>query len=207
MSGARGIDLALDLARMPALAHSIETPPIPADVFEVMRIAAGAPEVCQLAAQATGQPAAVLIEAARFYLQQVLLRPDADSYRVLGLPPGASHELARRHMRCLLQWLHPDVNRDWDSAYAQRVLAAWREVSADISRHPNSHSHVPAGLGSKAPLESGPRRMPWIEKSQKKMKIQPKHVLMPVIRRVGIGVAAAALLMAVVIAVYAAQSG
>jgi hypothetical protein len=89
MSGVRGIDL----ARMPALAHSIEAPPIPADVFEVMRIAAGAPEDCQLAAQATGQPAAVLIEAARFYLQQVLLRPNADPYRILGLPPGASREL------------------------------------------------------------------------------------------------------------------
>jgi hypothetical protein len=49
--------------------------------------------------------------------------------------------------------------------------------------------------------------MPWIKKSQKKMKLQPKHVFMPVIRRVGIGVAAAALLMAVVIAVFATQSG
>ena len=207
MSGARGINLALDLARMPALAHAIEKPALPEDIFEVMRIAAGAPEVCQLASQATGRPPAVLIEAARFYLQQVLLRPDADAYRVLGLPPGASRELARRHMRCLLQWLHPDVNRDWDSAYAERVLAAWREVSANISGPSNSRSHVSIGSGSKAPLESGPRRMPWIKKPQKKMKIQPQHVLMPVAKRVGIGVAAAALLMAVVIAVYAAQLG
>src|SRR5262249_13688121 len=207
MSGARGIDLALDLARMPVLAHSIEKPPLPTDILEVMRIAAGAPEVCQLASQATGRPPAVLIEAARFYLQQVLLRPDADSYRVLGLPPGASRELARRHMQCLLQWLHPDVNRDWDSAYAERVLTAWREVSANISRPSNSRSHVSTGSGSKAPLDCGPKRMPWIEKPQKKMQIQPEHVLMPVIRRVGIGVAAVALLVAVVIAVYATQSG
>jgi hypothetical protein len=207
MSGARGIDLALDLARMPVLAHSIEKPPLPTDILEVMRIAAGAPEVCQLASQATGKPPAVLIEAARFYLQQVLLRPDADSYRVLGLSPGASRELARRHMRCLLQWLHPDVNRDWDSAYAERVLSAWREVSADIPRPSNSRSHVATGPGSKAPLDFGPRRMPWIEEPQKKKKIQPKHVLMPVARRVGIGVAAAALLVAVVIAVYATQLG
>ena len=207
MSEARGINLALDLARMPALAHAIEKFALPTDIFEVMRIAAGAPEVCQLASQATGQPPAVLIEAARFYLQQVLLRPDADAYRVLGLPPGASRELARRHMRCLLQWLHPDVNRDWDSAYAERVLAAWREVSANISGPSNSSSHVSIGPGSKAPLECGPRRMPWIKKPQKQMKIQPKHVLMPVAKRVGIGVAAAALLMAVVIAVYAAQLG
>ena len=205
MSGVRGINLALDLARMPALAHAIEKFALPTDIFEVMRIAAGAPEVCQLASQATGRPPAVLIEAARFYLQQVLLRPDADAYRVLGLPPGASRELARRHMRCLLQWLHPDVNRDWDSAYAERVLNAWREVSANISDPSNSRSHVPTGPGSKASVDCGPRRMPWIEEPQK--KIQPKHVLMPVAKRVGIGVAAAALLVAVVIAVFATQLG
>jgi hypothetical protein len=44
--------------------------------------------------------------------------------------------------------------------------------------------------------------MPWIKK-----RIRPKHVLMPVAKRVGIGVAGAALLAAVVIAVYAAQLG
>jgi hypothetical protein len=207
MSGAQGINLALDLARIPALAHSIEKPPLPTDIFEVMRIAAGSPEACQLASRATGQPATVLIEAARFYVQQVLLRPDADSYRVLGLPPGASRELARCHLRWLLQWLHPDVNRDWDSVYAERVLKAWREVSTNISRPSNSRSDVAAGPGLRAGVDSGPRRMPWIETPQKKMKAKPKHVLMAVAKHVGIGVAAVALLMAVVIAVYATQSG
>jgi hypothetical protein len=207
MSGPRGIALALDLARMPALAQSIEKPPLPTDILEIMRIAAGSPEICQSASQVTGQPPAVLIEAARFYLQQMLLRPDADSYRVLGLPPDASRELARHHMQCLLQWLHPDVNRDWDSVYAKRVLKAWREVSTkiDSSRPLNSRSHVLAGPGSRAPVNSGPR-MPWIEKPKKKMKIQPRHVLMSVAKRVGIGVAVIALLVAVV-AVYVTQSG
>jgi hypothetical protein len=210
MSGPRGIELALDLARIPALAQSIDKTPLPADIFEIMRIAAGSPEVCQAASRATGQPIAVLIEAARFYLQQMLLRPDADSYGVLGLLPGASREQARRHMRCLLQWLHPDVNRDWDSAYAERVLKAWREVSANVdsSQPSNSRSHV-LGPGSKASVNSGPRiRMPWIEKPQKKIKISPRQVLlMPVAKRVGIGVATVALLVAVVIAVHVAQSG
>jgi hypothetical protein len=208
MSGPRGITLALDLARMPALAQSIEKPPLPADIFEVMRIAAGSPQICQSASQVTGQPPLVLIKAARFYLQQVLLRPDADPYHVLGLPPGASRELARRHMRCLLQWLHPDVNRDWDSVYAERVLKAWREVSANVdsSRPSNSRSHVLAGPGSRTPVNSAPRmRMPWIEKPKTKMKKkqQPRHVLMPVAKRIGIGVGVVALLVAVLIAVYA----
>jgi hypothetical protein len=205
MSGAQGINLALDLARMPALAHSIEKPPLPTDIFEVMRIAAGSPEACQLASRATGQPAAVLIEAARFYVQQVLLQPDADSYRVLGLPPGASRELARCHLRCLLQWLHPDVNRDWDSVYAERVLKAWRDVSTNISRPSNSRPDMVAGPGLRAGVDSGPRRMPWIETPQKKMKAKPTHVLMAVAK--GIGMVAVALLVAGVIAVYATQSG
>src|SRR5436190_20693096 len=191
MSGARGIDLALDLARMTALAHSIEKPSLPADIFEVMRIAAGSPEVCQLASQVTGQPPAVLIEPARFYLQQMLLRPDADSYRVLGLTPGASRELARQHMRSLLQRLHPDVNREWDSVYAERVLQAWREVSAKIDSSPpsNSPSPVLAEPGARGKVHSAPSlRIPWIQKPQHKVKTRPTHVSIPVANRVGIGV-------------------
>ena len=72
-----------------------------------------------------------MIEASRFYLQQVLFRPDADCYRILGIEPTASRATARSHMRWLLQWLHPDRNHNsWDAVYAERVLKAWREVSA-----------------------------------------------------------------------------
>jgi hypothetical protein len=203
MSGPRGIALALDLARMPALALSKQNTPLPSDIFEIMRIATGSPDICQSASEVTGQSPRVLVEAARFYLQQTLLRPDADSYRVLGLPPGASRELARRHMRCLLQWLHPDVNREWDSVYAERVLKAWREVSANFDS--SSRSYVPAGPESQAPVNSAPARTPWIVKSRKKTKVQPGHALIRVAKRVGFEVAAVALLGAVVIAVYAIQ--
>jgi len=206
MSGIRGIDLALDLARIPALAQSVEEAPLPTDIFDVMRIAAGSPDACQSASRATGQPVAVLIEAAKFYLQHALLRRDVDPYRVLGLPPGASRELARSHLRCLLQWLHPDVNRDWDSIYTERVLKAWREVSSNICGS-DSRSHV-AEPGSSAPVNFRPKiKMPWIENPRKNTKMQGRRALMPVAQRVGIGVAGVALLMAVMIAVYASHSG
>ncbi len=211
MSAFPGIALALDLARMPALAHSTEKLPLPTDILEIMRVAAGSPETCQSAAQATGQPPAVLVEAARFYVQQMLLRPDADSYRVLGLTPGASRELARQHLRSLLQWLHPDVNSEWDSVYAERVLKAWREVSANIdpSSPSNSRSHVLAEPGSSAPVNSVPKsRIPWIERPPRKMQRRPMtQRSIPVAKRVGIGVATVALLVAVMIAVFATQSG
>jgi len=202
MSGPRGIDLALDLARMPVLAQSIDKPPLPSDIFEIMQIASASPEVCQSAARATGQPAAVLVEAARFYLQQVLLRPDADPYRVLGLPRGASRELARCHFRCLLQWLHPDVNKDLDSVYTERVLKAWREVSLST----NSHARERAANGARVPVNSGPRlRMPWIKNPQKEMRKGPVRVRLA--SPVGVGIAAAVLLLTVVIALYAVRFG
>jgi hypothetical protein len=209
MSGFRGIALALDLARMPALAHSTEKLPLPTDILEIMRVAAGSPETCRSASQATGQPPGVLVEAARFYLQQMLLRPDADPYRVLGLAPGASRELARQHMRSLLQWLHPDVNSEWDAVYAERVLKAWREVSAEISSSAASsaRSHI-LEPGTKAQVHSALRaRIPWIQRPQQKVKTRPTHVSIPVANRVGIGLVTVALLVAVAIAVFATHFG
>ena len=123
------IDHALDFARMPALARTSVAPPIPPNIVEVMRIAAASPAACEDAAAATGEPVPILVDAARFYLQQSLLRPEADSHRVLGLQAGASRATARSHRRWLMQWLHPDRNNDLEAVYAERVLKAWREVS------------------------------------------------------------------------------
>src|SRR5512139_2036571 len=123
------IELALDLARMPALARTSTVPALPPNIIELIRIAAASPEACQAAVVKTGEPTPVVIEAARFYLQQMLFRPEADCYRILGLEPSASRATARTHMRWLLQWLHPDRNNNsWDAVYAERVLRAWREV-------------------------------------------------------------------------------
>jgi len=159
MTRRHAIDLALDFARMPALARTSVSPPIPPDIIDVMRIAAASPKACQDAAAATGEPIPTLIGAARFYLQQSLLRPEADCHRVLGLEPGAPRATARSHMRLLLQWLHPDRNGDLDAVYAERVLRAWREVS-------NGHGQ-PSGSTPQRRATDGkisPFRLPWIKR-------------------------------------------
>src|SRR5262245_9447020 len=138
------IELALELSRMPALARTSVLPPLPPNIIELMHIAAASPVACELAVAATGEPTPGVIEAARFYLQHLLFRPDADCYRILVIEPNASRATARSHMRWLLQWLHPDRNRNsWDAVYTERVLKAWREVSA-------SNAEVSASNGSGA---------------------------------------------------------
>ena len=169
MASQRAIDMALDLARMPAFAPSMSASPLPADVLEVIRIAAESPEACRAAALATGEPEPVLVEAARFYLQQVLFREEADCYRVLGIRPDESRAAARDHMRWLLQWLHPDRNGGWDAVYAKRIVNAWREVSN--GSHAAGNSRPTAGAESRGQVSPGDNRarrfsasvrLPWI---------------------------------------------
>jgi hypothetical protein len=159
------IELALDFARMPVLARTSVARPLPANIIELMRIAAASPEACQAAVAKTGEPAPVVIEAARFYLQQVLFRPDADCYRILGIEPTASRALARSHLRWLLQWLHPDRNHDsWDAVYAERVLKAWREVSASQGSAGEpifARSRAPSKKKKKGSIQTV--RLPWIK--------------------------------------------
>ena len=160
------IELALDLARMPALARSSGAAAIPPNVIELMRIAAACPEACHAAVVQTGEPTTAVIEAARFYLQQVLFRPDADCYRILGIKPTASRATARNHMRWLLEWLHPDRNQNgWDGVYAERVLRAWREVSAASGSSVNpsfSLAHVSSTKKKRGRIQA--TRLPWIER-------------------------------------------
>ena len=160
------IELALDLARMPALARSSVVPPLPANLIELMRIAAASPEACQAAVAQTGEPRHVVIEAARFYLQQVLFRPDADCYRILGVQPATSRATAREHMRWLLEWLHPDRNTNnnsWDVVYAERVLKAWREVSNESAAKPNL-TLARASADQNKKRRSRAIRLTWIER-------------------------------------------
>src|SRR5262245_39162284 len=156
------IELALDLARLPVLARSPVLPPLPPNIIELMRIAASSPDACEIAVAATGQPPRVVIEAARFYLQHVLFRPEADCYRILGIAPNASRETARSHMRWLLQWLHPDRNgNSWDGVYAERVLRAWREVSVSNESADKSSYSLPSNKRKRGVIKA--IWLPWIE--------------------------------------------
>lgn len=127
----RGIDIALDLSRMPALARACGGMPIPDDIVEAMEIAAGDEAACRRAAIATGTAQDALVDAARFYLQHLLFSKEADCYRILGLAPGASRATARTHLKLLLKWVHPDRNSGLESVYADRVIDAWRKLSDD----------------------------------------------------------------------------
>ncbi|ODS63003.1 MAG: hypothetical protein ABS41_07470 [Arenimonas sp. SCN 70-307] len=138
----QALEQALAYWRAPALLAAARQRPLPDDVLEVVRIAAGDRVTAEFAAAALGTSADELCEAAPFYLQQLLFAPGASSYRVLGVNPDAPDARIKEHYRWLVRWLHPDRNPDeWEALYADRVNRAWQDL-----RQPEKRAAYDAGL-------------------------------------------------------------
>jgi hypothetical protein len=127
--------LALDLLQSPSSVKLLRAAPLPADVSTLLRIAAGDEEASRKAIEATQRSPKSVREAAAFYIEQILLHPDADYYRVLGAHPDASAAELRRNMAFLIRWLHPDQqNVAQRSIFAARVTRAWSELKTEERR-------------------------------------------------------------------------
>jgi hypothetical protein len=131
------LEIALSLHRAPGERFRLRERPLPPGLVHVMEVAAAAPQALQAAAEELREQPAVVLEAARFYLEQVLFAtPDADAYRVLGGTPEASQDTLRLHHRWLQRWLHPDRAQAGDAAvFATRVNQAWSQLRTPELRH------------------------------------------------------------------------
>ncbi|MBG0809348.1 hypothetical protein IY145_08150 [Methylosinus sp. H3A] len=140
---------------MPPMAARAREQPLPDDVLEVIRIAAGCEETLDLAARLFGRDKSYVKAAAEFYVQQMLFFPAADSHRILGVRPGASRDDMRKHMRWLMIWLHPDhAHAEWKTVFARRVLAAWRDAQN------RSEQGMTQAAARRTPTLV--RRIPWV---------------------------------------------
>jgi len=127
--------LAIDLIHFPAQVRTLRSAPLPDDVLKVLRIAAGDEEATRAGAASSARSQQAVREAAAFFVEQILLYPGADSYRVLAAKPDASYAELRRNMAILLRWLHPDRDRCGErTIFAARVTRAWDDVKTDERR-------------------------------------------------------------------------
>jgi hypothetical protein len=129
------LQLAFDLFDFPSQARVVRKAPLPIDLVLLLRIAAGEEDIIQDAVRASGRPLRVVREAAGFFIEQALLHPEADSYRVLGASPTAPNLELRRNMALLLRWLHPDIDQKGErSIFAARVTKAWSDLKTPERR-------------------------------------------------------------------------
>ena len=127
--------IALDLVRVPWRVRVLKTERLPSGVPLLLRIAAGDREAEEKAVAMTEKPLDVVREAATFFIEQILLCPEADSYRVLGSAPDADSGELRRNMALLTRWLHPDMDRQGERAvFVGRVTKAWNDLKTPERR-------------------------------------------------------------------------
>ncbi len=175
--GGNALDIALTLQRAPLQRFELQGRPLPEDIGSAIQLAAGNPELLAAASARLGVAEAAVLEAVRFYLQQVLFAADADAWRTLGLAPGAAPERIRQHYRWLQSWLHPDrQDEEWVALYTTRVNQAWnrlrnpvareayaREQAAAISRAASRQEGV-LPVGEWRAVPSGPAPGQWRSK-------------------------------------------
>ena len=126
---------AIDLLHVPWRVRMLRAQSLPKDVSPVLRVAAGDEKVLRWIADKTDRRKDVIRSAAEFYIEQILMAPDADSYRVLGVRPEAPTADLRRNMAWLLRASHPDVDREGRHAnLAMRVTHAWEDLKTPERR-------------------------------------------------------------------------
>lgn len=148
----QAIRRALALVNDPGLVHVVRREPLPAGVDLLLEVAVAEPAAMESAVGLTGASDAMLARAATFFIEQVLLAPDVDSYRVLGAARTADGPTLRRHMALLLRWSHPDkasaVDRSGNldpSIFARRITAAWETLKTEERRAAYDHKLARAG--------------------------------------------------------------
>ncbi|MBW6495236.1 MAG: J domain-containing protein [Burkholderiaceae bacterium] len=101
------------------------------------------------------------VAAARFFVEQVLLSPGADYYRVNGLPRGASAADLRENHRLLIRLLHPDrikLDPDWQAAAAARANQAYATLRDPLTRAAYDHEIALERLARMRPETPEPGR-------------------------------------------------
>lgn len=162
--------LAIDLLQVPSRVRNARTSPLPEGVPLLLRLASGDVSAFDACREPTGRTPEFLRQAATFFIEQILLAPEADSYRVLGSTPDASIADLRRNMALLLRWLHPDVTAGAErSIFAGRITAAWDDLKTLERRAEYDHS-MRLGAGRPAKRKRRPR-----PQSRRDPAIDPRH--------------------------------
>lgn len=135
MRDLEALRLALYVFHLPSAVRGVREKPLPAGILSLLEVAAGEAGAAEAAASKLDRPPEVVSRASSFFIEQILLAPDADAYRVLGAGRDIGDADLRRNMALILRWVHPDTNRTAErSAYAARVTKSWEALKSHDRR-------------------------------------------------------------------------
>lgn len=135
MERATALDQAVYLLLMPAAVRQMRVARLPADVKLLLQVLAGEESARSEAVEISGKPLETVVQAAEFYVREILFAPDATAYRALGCEAHATREEMRANMILMMRWLHPDTaSGPRDDELFDRVGRAWQTMRSKQSR-------------------------------------------------------------------------
>ena len=152
MSTYPAVRAAIELHQIPSRVSGARNRPLPNGLSDVLRIVAGETEILEAAAEEMDRPADEILAASKFFVEQIMMAPDADSYRVLGATSETDTNELRQNMALLMRWLHPDTGTtSMRAVFAHRVTEAW-----DTLKTPDRRSAYDATRSDDASAEDHP---------------------------------------------------
>jgi len=163
MGDGEALRVAVDLLHVPSRVRRVRDQPLPQGVPFLLRIAADDHEAVREATRITDRSPDVVRAAAAFFIEQILLCPDVDSYRLLGTNSEATSSELRHNMALLIKWLHPDSDRHaQQSLFINRVTLAWDNLKTPERRA--AYDQERRALESKRPVRRDKHRRGRSEK-------------------------------------------
>lgn len=150
MRDLEALRLALYLFHLPSAVRGARDNPLPEGIAALLLVAADDSGAAEAAAAKLERPVDVVRQACAFFIEQILLTPDADAYQVLGAGRSASDADLRRNMALMQRWVHPDMDRAGDrSVYAGRVTRAWEALKTQERRAAYDAANPPKPVKSR----------------------------------------------------------
>ncbi|HET9033540.1 MAG TPA: DnaJ domain-containing protein [Dokdonella sp.] len=129
------LELALALHQAPIQRFALRERPLPKNLGLAIQIASASQPQLSEAAERFSESEETILEAVRFFLQQVLFEPGTDAYRIFGVAANAGAQEIREHHVWLQRWLHPDRRgEDWEAVLSTKVNWAWQQLRNEASR-------------------------------------------------------------------------
>lgn len=180
MAGDDALFIALALLERPHTVRLAQGSRLLPGVTLLLEIAAGDAQATGRAGALTKQPAETLQKAAGFFIEQVLLHPGSDSYRVLGCDKEAAIGDLRRNMALIMRWLHPDLagseasdNQMHRSIFANRITKAWEFIKTEERRRTYDVALAAKERTKSRAANSGPA--PGTDQKARRARAAPSH--------------------------------
>lgn len=126
---------AVAMRASPVRVFEARTGALPTGIVVLLRVAAGDHAIEADAARELARPVEEIRASALFFVENILLATESDSYRALGGTPRSDAIELRRNMALLLRALHPDLHGGMEQTrLTLRVTEAWNKIKTPALR-------------------------------------------------------------------------